>query len=43
MTDASPAGGSEGLPWFLKVIILVALLVILFVIVIDLITFAGAL
>jgi hypothetical protein len=42
MSDASPTG-DESLPWYLKVLILVALLVILFVIVIDLITFAGAL
>lgn len=34
---------SDALPWYLKVIIVLALLVILFVFVIDLLTFAGQL
>jgi len=31
------------LPWFLKAVILVAILVVLFIIGVDLLTFAGAL
>ncbi|MFC7078654.1 hypothetical protein [Haloarcula halophila] len=43
MTDASDPEESDGLPRYLKVIIAVAALVILFVLVIDLLTFASAL
>jgi hypothetical protein len=34
---------SDALPWYLKVIIAIAVLVVLFIIVIDLVTFAGQL
>ncbi len=43
MTDASGPEEPGGLPRYLKVIIAVAALVILFVLVIDLLTFASAL
>ncbi|ACV49456.1 hypothetical protein [Halomicrobium mukohataei] len=35
--------GEQSMPWFLKMIILVAILVVLFIVAIDLLTFAGAL
>jgi hypothetical protein len=41
MSNASAAG--DELPWFLKVVIAVAILVILFVVGIDLLAFAEAL
>jgi|GEM_PF-1099013 len=34
---------SDGLPWYLKVIILIAALVVAFILVVDLVTFAGQL
>lgn len=40
MSDVSE---TESMPWFLKVIIFIAGLVVLFIIGIDLLTFAGAL
>ncbi|MFC6976792.1 hypothetical protein ACFQL1_22155 [Halomicroarcula sp. GCM10025709] len=43
MTDASAPGETDGLPRYLKVIIALAVLVVLFVVVIDLLTFASAL
>lgn len=41
MTDA--IGADRSMPWFLKAAIVAAVLVILFVVVVDLLTFASAL
>jgi preprotein translocase subunit SecE len=43
MPDSTAPGETDELPRYLKVIIAVAILVILFVLVIDLLTFASAL
>jgi hypothetical protein len=40
MSDVT--GSNESLPWFVKAIIVVAVLVVLFIVGIDLLTFAGA-
>lgn len=40
MSDPNPE--EQSMPWFLRVVILITILVVLFIVAIDLLTFAGA-